>query len=398
MPVKRTARFHIAGLVVLSSIVVLAAVPVWAQVALRSVKPDSARAGEEVELIIQGAGFCGPASVQIGAFEAADVRVESDSAIRATIYIPGDALPGPYPVLVIVDCGGPQETFSAALEEGFTVLEPAGGGGYEGGGDDGLVDGWLLPVIILIGIGVIVLGGGTLAVILAVRARQATLKKQTQVQQAQEELHLQEQAEEGELPERCQSGKVKVIRDKPELKPGLWKVAGLTVTLYDEAQAQRDGERRGKGRAVPDELIERIDKAARNRLLWVDSEKLTAEVIEIGRALAAHIIAWQAVSESGRDVRLEPEITGGEGSVKFTLYRCVGPPDWWQKVRSWQAKVQAVRHFAQEFRGPAADEAPEAYRAVLEKGVTIYVRNLVCEVSLLWDTQGVGVSVEVSLE
>ena len=43
---KRTARFHIAGLVVLSSIVVLAAVPVWAQVALRSVKPDSARAGE----------------------------------------------------------------------------------------------------------------------------------------------------------------------------------------------------------------------------------------------------------------------------------------------------------------------------------------------------------------
>jgi hypothetical protein len=222
---------------------------------------------------------------------------------------------------------------------------------------------------------------------------------QQEIQQAQQELEkLQEQAEEGELPEKCRSGKLKVIRDKPEFEPGLWKVAGIEVTLYDAAQAQGEGQRRGKGRAVPEELVERIDEAARDKLLWGDSEKLAADVIEIGRALAAQVIAWQAIAEAGRDVAVEPEIEGGEASVTFTLYRCVGEPDWWQKVKSWEAKAQAAKHFGQEFRGPAADEAPEAYRAVLEKGLTIYTAKLVREASRLWDTEGVGISVEISLK
>jgi hypothetical protein len=245
---------------------------------------------------------------------------------------------------------------------------------------------------------VIVAGGGLLTVTLAVQARRATLKRQAQMQQemqqAQQELEqLQEQAEEGELPEKCQPGKIKVIRDKPELKPGLWKVAGLEVTLYDEAQSQR-----GTEHAAPEELVKHIDEAARNELLWGDSEALAAEIVEIGRTLAAQVVDWQARSQARRDVRLEPQIAGGEGSVKFTLYRCVGEPDWWQKIKSWQAKAQAVKHFPQEFRGPTMGEAPEGYRAVLEKGITIYVRNLIREASRLWDTEGVGVSVEASLE
>jgi hypothetical protein len=249
-----------------------------------------------------------------------------------------------------------------------------------------------------------VVGGGALTVTLAVRGRRISLQKRAEMQQQmeqqmQQELEqLQEQAEEGELPEKCQSGKFKVIRDKPGLEPGLWKVAGIEVTLCDMAQAQREGQERGKGYDVPDELVKRIDKAARNKLIWGDSEKLAAEIIEIGRALAAQVIAWQAISETGRDLNIEPKIEGGEASIKFTLYRCVGEPDWWQKVKSWDAKAQAVKHFAQEFRGPAADEAHEAYRAVLEKGLTIYVAKLVREASRLWDTEGVGVSVEVSLK
>jgi len=398
---KRSRLYHVGVPLIVSLLVALAAAPAWAQeIALRSVSPDRARAGEEVELTIRGAGFCGPASVQIGAFEAADVRVESESTIRATIYIPGDALPGPYPVLVIVDCGGPQETFSAALEEGFTVLEPAGGPTPEprpGPGPEPTpspepFDNWLLIIVVVAGVGVIVLGGGALAVTLAVRARRASLKKYAQLEQQMRE-QLQQEAEEGELPEKCQPGRHKVIRDKPKLKPGLWKVAGLKVTLYDAARDQGEDER-----DAPEELVKRIDKAARNKLLWGDGEKLAAEVAEIGRALAAQVIVWQAISEAGRDVRLEPEIEGGEGSVKFTLYRCIGEPEWWQEVKSWQAKAQAVKHFPQEFRGPAAGEALQAYRAVLEKGVTIYVANLIREASRLWDTEGVGVSVEVSIE
>ncbi|MBN1814610.1 MAG: hypothetical protein JXA14_22410 [Anaerolineae bacterium] len=397
---KRSFLVYARGLVVLLALLTLMGVPAWAQqIALRSVKPDSARAGEEVNLAIQGRGFCGPAQVRIGEFQAGDVQVESDSAINARVFIPEDAEPGPRDVEVVVDCGGPEETFSAVLPGGFTILglparptpEPAGPeepspGPVEPGPPEPPPSGdWLLWLIILIVVGVIALGGGAAAVTIVVKARQVAQKKK-----------WQQEAEEGELPEKCQSGKHKVIRDKPELKPGQWKVAGLEVTLYDEAQC--DGERRGKECDVPDELVRRIDEAARNRLLWGDSERLTAEIVEIGQALAAQVIAWQARSQAGRDVRLESEIAGGKGSVKFTLYRCVGPPEWWQKVKSWQAKVQAVKRLPQEFRGPAAGEGVEAYRAVLEKGLTVYVRNLIREASRLWDTEGVGVSVEVSLE
>jgi hypothetical protein len=405
---KRTAFFHSVGLAVLLSLIFLAVAPIRAQqIALRSVKPDQARAGDEATLTIQGQGFCDPATVRVGEFQAGDVRVESDRVINAFVFIPEDAEPGPRDVEVTVDCGGPEETFSAVLPEGFTVLEPPGprpGAVNEtpeprpGPGPEPVLspgpDNWLLLIIVVAVVGVVVVGGGALTVTLAVRARRVTLKRQAQ----QDLEQLQEQAEEGDLPERCRSGKIKVIRDKLELQPGLWRVTGLQVILYGAAQAQRDGERRGKERDVPDELVMRIDKAARNKLRWGDSERLAAEIVEVGRALAAQIIAWQAISEVGRDVRLEPEIEGGEGSVKFTLYRCVGEPDWWQQVRSWEAKAQAVKHLPQEFRGPAADEAPEAYRAMLEKGITIYARNLIREASRLWDTAGVGISVEVSLE
>ncbi|MBN1978003.1 MAG: hypothetical protein JW918_11445 [Anaerolineae bacterium] len=412
--------YAIRLIVLLAVLTLLCVVPAWAQqVALRSVKPNSARAGEEVDLAIQGRGFCDPAQVRIGEFQAGDVRVESDSAISARVFIPEEAQPGPRDVEVIVDCGGPEETFSAVMAGGFTIQRPPGeptpeprageepvdggdgGEDYDDGGG-GFFDGWLIPVIVLVGVGLVALGGGALTVALAVRARRATLKKQAQVQQemqrAQQELkQLQEQAEEGELPEKCQSGKIKVIRDKPELKPGLWKVARLKVTLYSEVQAQRDGRQRAGAHDVPEEMVKRIDMAARDKLLWGDSDKLAAEIVEVGRALAAQVIAWQAISEVGRDLILEPEIAGGEGSVTFTLYRCVGEPDWWQKVKSWQARAQAVKHFSQEFRGPAAGETAEAYRAMLEKGLAIYVANLIREASRLWDTEGVGISVELSL-
>ncbi len=397
---KRSRLFRIIGvLLVVSLPLALTAVPVWAQseIELRSVSPDRGRAGEELELTLRGAGFCGPATVQIGAFEAADVRVESDSTIRATIYLPDDALPGPYPVLVIVDCGGPQETFAAALEEGFTVLEPAGGqpseprDGDEGGddngdesrGDEGEGDDldWLAPVAILGG-GLVLLAGAAVTVTVAIKLRQSALKKKWQAE-----------SEEGELPKTCQRGSHRIVRSKPKLEPGRWKVTGLKVVLHDAS-----GDRKGDIHDAPEELARCIDRAVRDRLLWGDSDRLAAEAIEIGRALAAQVVAWQALSQAGRDVWLEPEIEGGEGSVKFTLYRCVGPPTWWQKVKSWQAKVQAVKHLPQEFRGPAAGEAPEPYRAVLEKGITLYVLNLIREASRLWDTEGVGISVEVSLE
>ena len=87
-----------------------------------------------------------------------------------------------------------------------------------------------------------------------------------------------------------------------------------------------------------------------------------------------------------------------KGSVKYTYYRCVGPPDWWREIRSWTVKAQVVRYFQKGLRGSAEGEAPGTYRALLEKHVTGYARDLIREASRLWDTEGVGVSVEVSLK
>jgi hypothetical protein len=401
---KHTACLYIVGLVILLSVFLLIAVPAWAQeIVLRSVEPSGAHAGEEVDVFIRGRGFCGPATVRIGEFQAGEVRVESDTLIGARVFIPENAQPGRRDVEVVVDCGGPEETFGAVLPDGFTVLEPVGAGGRESGDDGrdyedrGVLDWWPLIAILILG-GAVVLGGGALVVTLTMVHR-ARLKQRAKVRQVQQNWEqLQAEAEEGDLPETCRSDERKVIRDRPEIVPGLWRVVGLGATLYDEARVQRDGERRGKARSVPDELVERIDIAVRNKSLWGDSEGLAVEIAEIGRALAAQVIAWQAISEIGHDVVLEPEIEGGEGSIKFTLYRCVGSPDWWQEVSSWEVEVQAVKHFQQAFRGPTVGESPEVYRAVLEKGITAYVANLLREASRLWDTKGVGVSVEVSLE
>jgi hypothetical protein len=228
----------------------------------------------------------------------------------------------------------------------------------------------------------VLLAGAAVTVTVAIKLRQSALKKKWQAE-----------SEEGELPKTCQPGSHRIVRSKPKLDPGRWKVTGLKVVLHDAS-----GDRQGDVRDAPAELVKRIDRAVRDRLLWGDSDRLAAEAVEIGRALAAQAVAWQALSQAGRDVWLEPEIAGGEGSVTYTYYRCVGAPQWWQKVRGWKVKVQVVRHFQKGFRGPAADEAPEPYRAVLEKEITLYALNLIREASRLWDTEGVGVSVEVSLE
>jgi hypothetical protein len=202
---------------------------------------------------------------------------------------------------------------------------------------------------------------------LALKVRKSALQKQWQAE-----------AQEQELPKTCQAGTHFVRREKPELKPGRWKVTGLRVTLYDSAAG-----RRGATRDVPPELVGRIDKAARNRLLWGDSERLAAQAAEIARELAALIVAWQSLSEAGRDVYLEPHIAGGEASVKFILYRCVGEPGGWKKTGEWTAKLQAVTHFPGSFRGPAAGESPAAYQALLGEYLGTYVYDLIQEAGRL---------------
>ena len=185
---KRSFPVYARGLVLLLAVLSLAGVPAWAQqqVGLSSVKPNSARAGEEVDLEIQGWGFCSPAQVNIGEFQSSDVRVNSDTSISARVFIPEGAQSGSHDVVVTVDCGGPEETFSDVLPGGFTVLEspseptseprPGEPTSEPGRRTDPRppdpIDWWLVLLIVAV-VGVIVVGGVLLTVTLAVRARRA---------------------------------------------------------------------------------------------------------------------------------------------------------------------------------------------------------------------------------
>ena len=377
-------RFYVMGFALLLA-VALAAIPAYAQqISLRGVEPAQGRPGEELELALLGDGFGGEVHVAIGGFDVLDAWVESEQVIRARVHIPEDALPGPRNVEVVVILGQNEE-FRAVLEGGFTVLEgeaqtpgpgpqPPGPGpqppepGPAGGGDD--LD-WLPWLVVLV---VAVVVAGT-AIAVALKAHQSAQRKQ-----------WQEQAQEQELTKTCQSGTVCVRREKLELKPGRWRVSGLKVTLYDAVHDPSTGLRagqRGAPRDVQAELVKRVDKGARDRLLWGDREKLGWEAGEIARDLTVLVVAWQSQSAE-RDVYVEPKIEGGEASAKFVLYRCVGMPGHWQKVTGWTAKLKAVSHFPTSFRGPLAGESPEAYRALLDDHLRGYVYALIQEAGRLW--------------
>lgn len=380
-------RVSLVGWLALSLLLAaLLVAPVWGQeqVFLRSVRPSKGQPGQELDLALEGGGFGGAnwASVSVGELEVRNVRVESDSVIRALVYIPEHAQPGPRDVTVVVSFGQNEE-FSAVLPGGFSVegvAEPPPGPSGPGPGEPGepppgepgeFPPGepypgdlrWLpILVVALVALALVGVAGGV-----ALRMRRSAQQRQWQTE-----------AQEGELPETCQRGILRVKREKPKLKPGRWKVTGLKATLYD---AERG--RRGATRDVPAELAKRIDEAARDRMLWGDSEKLSAEAASVGRELAALIVAWQSLSDSERDVYLEPRIEGGEASVKFTLYRCVGQPGRWKRVRDWEAKLKAVDHFPRGFRGPRQGEAAEAYRVFVEGRLSGYVRELIQEAGRL---------------
>lgn len=370
---RRKSALTVGLLTAASLIAILAPISISAQgPAVGGVQPDGGRPGEEFDLTVRGGGFGGnEAWVAIGELEVWDTRIESDSVIRARVRIPEDAPPGPRDVEVGVSYGENEES-STVLAGGFSVLEgggsPPGPGPRppdepRGGGDDWGGLGW----VVILGVGALAVAGVTLAVTVTLKIRKSALQKQWQTQ-----------AQEQDLPETCQSGTHYVKREKPEVKPGRWKVTGLKVMLYDASSRQR-----GVAREVSSELVERIDKAARNRLLWGDSGKLAEETAAIGRELIALVLAWQSLAEAGRDVYVEPIIEGGEASVKFILYRCTGQPGRWKKMMEWEAKVQAVNHFPGGFRGPTADERPEAYRVFLEEQFRGYVHNLVQEAGRL---------------
>jgi len=344
------------------------------QVYLHEVEPGDGRPGQELELILHGGGFGGANEVwvTVGELQVLDAWIDSDQTVSARILIPEGAQPGPRDVTVTVSFGQNEE-FSASLPGGFSVQAASGrddgGEGQPGNGGFGWVW-WLIIPAAVVGLAIV-----TLAAALTLRLRKRPQKPELQ-QQAQTESQSQEQQKPSE---ECQAGAQKTVREELDIEPGRWRVSGLKVTLYDSASGER-----GATREAPSDLVGRIDKAARDRLLRGDSDALAQEATRIGRELAALIVAWQSLSETRLDVQLEPQIEGGEASAKFVRYRCVGKPGRWQKESEWEAKITAVDHFPATFHGPAPGQDQRDYQARLERELGDYVRGLIGEAGRLF--------------
>jgi hypothetical protein len=332
------------------------------QIFLRSIEPSEGRPGQELELTLRGGGFGGAneVGVSIEGVEVWEAWIVSEQEIGVQIYIPEDAWPGPRPVEVFANFG-PNEDFPAEPTVEFTVLDGEPGLPPRPDDDDGDL-GWLIPVVIV----ALGLGGVALAASLTLNWRRSTAREQWQ-SEAQEEL-----------PEHCQGGTHHTVREKPEIKPGRWKVKGLKATMYDAAS-----ERQVAVHGAPSDLVEKIDKAARHRLLRGETDKLATQVAEIARELTALVLDWQSQSRERQDVLFQARLEGGEASTKFIRYRCVGEPGQWQKQLEWTAKLQALDLVPGRIRGPETGETSETYRVALGEGLGHYVADLIREASRL---------------
>ncbi len=362
------------------------AAPARAQspVGLKDISPSEGRPGEKLEVRVYGYGFAEANEVRlfIEGVDVLNLQVLSDGEIVAVIRIPEGAPPGPRTVEVVADFG-PDEVFSDTLPGGFHVmvaapqevvppeqslpqeeLSPQGGveEPYSGETD------WPILLLLLLGAGIVLLSGAALAITLTVKWGRSLSHKKWEAQ-----------ATDQGLPKTCQEGTYFVRREKVKIEPGRWKVTGVKVTLYDAAAGTR-----GEAHAVPEEMAKGLDKAARQRLLHGDSEDLRAEVDSIARELTALILAWQSLSQGGKDLFLETRLEGGKAQVTFVRYRCAGAPGRWQKQDEWTVKLKAIDQLPRAVRGPNPGEGREAYVAFLEDQARAYIAGVVEDVGTLF--------------
>lgn len=349
---------------------------------LYSVEPPEGRAGEQMDLILRGDGFLEVkiTGVKIEGIEVRDYKVESGQVMGVRIFIPEFAAPGPRGVAILAS-RGQNEPITAYLEGGFFVHEGAGENPPPAGEPPGEPpsvdvpperppggipeippeDGFPFWTFLLIMSGLAV--GGGVAVAIALALRNAGLRQT-----------WQRQAQSQELPKNCQPSTYINRREKLELKPGRWKVTGLKVTLYDSRNNQR-----GETRAIPAELVSKLDKASRLRLVRGENEELLSMIGDMAREMNALVGAWQSISGKGKDVFVEANLEGGSAEAKFARYHCVGQPAGWKKVFEWAVKLKAVDHLPATFRAPLEGETQEVYLAFLEQGLRAYLTTLVKE-------------------
>ena len=355
---------------------------------LYEVSPAEAFPDDYFVMSLFGEGFLRVEIIEmeIEGVDVQDFWVESNNELGADVYVPADAPPGPR-LVIVRGSMGQNEPVEAVLEGGFYVLEreevpPVEPPPDEPPPDEPPVEPpfeppieppyipepefdfpWWILILVLGGLGAVAVAVVTLTVVL----RRAGLKRS-----------WQQEASSQELPKNCHPSTYINRREKIDIKPGRWKVTGLRVTLYDAARNLR-----GKTYAVPGDLVKKIDKVARQKLLQGDNAELHQQIVEMERELGALVLAWQNISDKGRDTYLDAHMEGGTAEAKFARYHCVGQPGQWKKVLEWTAKLKAVDNLPVSFRAPLGGESLEEYQLFLIQQLDRYLRGVVEEAARL---------------
>jgi hypothetical protein len=335
------------------------------QVHLDAVEPPEGEAGREIELALIGRGF-GDArpEVTIGGIEILDAWFESDEVIRARVFIPSDALPGPRPVQVVVTRD--DERFVDSLEEGFFVLEPrrepppppspmpltpvpptATPSGPDGGDGSGIQDwAWAGATVFLSGMSFAI--GRTLAV----------KSKLTWTEKARLQWRVEAQNKLPEPQKVCQwACQAKVSADLLDR----WQVTRLELTPLPLSGGSALWPKHVEGKV----LAPVNDLANTGKILHREDE-VRRRLAPLVDALLAQLMAWEQEGQTPAAVRVEAKLKAPI-NAQFGLYHCKqtkGGLAWGKPLVTWKGKLnQPDGEFLGVLRGPTAGEPDFTARA-----------------------------------
>jgi hypothetical protein len=331
------------------------------QVILDAVEPAEGDPGQEFELALIGSGFEGATDVEVtvGEFEVLATRIESDEVIRARVYVPEDAPPGPRPVELVVFLE--DEPFGLGLERGFLVRErepvappttapPTTAPPTRQPGTDerprGDID-WIWPGA------AVALSGLSFALgrVLAVKSRLTWTDK------ARVQWRVQAESQLPEATRACQwACKANVSADLLDR----WQVTRVKLTPL-----RLPGGTPPQGKHVEGQVLAPLNDLANLSQILQRTDEVRRRLAPIVDALVEQVMTWGREGQTPAAFRVEAELKAPI-KAEFGLYHCsqIGQELGWGKpLLSWKGKLnQPGGEFLGVVRGPAAGEEDYAAR------------------------------------
>ena len=336
------------------------------------IKPNEGQSGEQFQATIWGSGFDQEVEVII---EGLDVEVlrRSEERLLVQLFVPDDASPGPYDVIVINHMGEAQE---GILPGGFTVTgepepppptEPRETSDHEnGGGVPWEIIGPLLGLLALIAVPVAAYLGWDM------------VRKQRMRRQRQQLEEWQEKAEQ-ELSRECRPGaKLPIIGRK--VRSDNWEIVHLMFTTRVTGESQIYDDQH----LVGGKLVRRLNEIIALRKHTEDEERLRRMAAPVAAELAKLIWLWNK-STKDRQVGIQANIEG-RVAYEFKLYECqkTESGNRWQKIKEWEGRVKEKQTIsAGHVAGPQQRESKSKFKKRAVERVTGRLLTLISEIKAI---------------